>query len=223
MSEPIRVLLVDDQQMFSDALGHLLTGHDDIELLGAARTGDEALELCRIGKPDVVLMDVDLPGADGIEVTRKIRKACPDVRVIMVTALHDPAVISRAIEAGARGYVLKTRAADELVSIVRQASNGQMVLSTGDVPPMLAKLEHARRMRAEARMAISRLTDRELEILKELATGRSTAETAATLHISPLTVRSHVKSILAKLGVHSKLEAVTYALLHGLIELPRPA
>jgi DNA-binding NarL/FixJ family response regulator len=219
---PVRVLLVDDHQMFTQALAGLLAGEPGIQPVGAAGTVDEALELLQRTEPDVVLMDLELPGRSGIEGTREVRRLRPEAAVVIVTARDDPELITEAIRAGARGFVLKTRAVTDLVSIIRQASTGGMVLSAADIPHVVAQLQFARAERTHAD-ALSRLTARELEILREVAEGRSTAETADTLHISVLTVRSHVKSILSKLNVHSKLEAVTYAIRHGLIEVSRPA
>ena len=119
--------------------------------------------------------------------------------------------------------MLKTRGVADLVTVIRQASAGEIVLTVADVPKVIHRLQTARQREVDARLTFSRLTNRERQILAELAKGYSTAQTAASLHISPLTVRSHVKSILSKLGVHSKLEAVTFAMRHGLVEADRPA
>lgn len=212
-------MLVDDHRMFTQALQGLLAGEPGIEPVGVAASVDEALALLEAAEPDVVLMDIDLPGASGIEGTRKIRRRRPDTAVVIVTSHDDPALVTDAIRAGACGYVLKTRAVDELVSIIRQAAAGGMVLSPADVPEVVDRRAVGRRNLD----ASHRLTDREMDVLRELASGRTTDQIADSLYISVLTVRSHVKSILAKLGVHSKLEAVTYALGHGLIEVSRPA
>jgi DNA-binding NarL/FixJ family response regulator len=219
---PVRVLLVDDHQMFTQALGGLLAGEPGIVPVGAAGTVDEALELLERTAPDVVLMDLELPGRSGIDGTREVRRLRPEAAVVIVTARDDPELITAAIRAGARGFVLKTRAVTDLVSIIRQASAGGMVLSAADIPQVIGKLQFARAERTHLN-TLSHLTAREIEILTELAGGRSTAQTAEALHISVLTVRSHVKSILSKLNVHSKLEAVTYAIRHGVIEVSRPA
>jgi len=216
----VRVLLVDDHRMFVQALEGLLAGEAGIEPVGVAGSVDEALAALRTAAPDVVLMDVDLPGASGIEGTREVRRRRPDTAVVIVTSHDDPDLIIEAIRAGACGYVLKTRAVDELVSIIRQAAGGGMILSPADVPQAIGAARHPR---DRARHHVHRLTDREMDVLRQLASGRSTEQIAESLYISVLTVRSHVKSILAKLGVHSKLEAVTYALHLGLIEVSRPA
>jgi DNA-binding NarL/FixJ family response regulator len=218
----IRVLLVDVHRMFTQALQGLLAGESGIEPAGVAASVDEALAQLDDARPDVVLMDVDLPGASGIEGTREIRRRRPETAVVIVTSHGDPGLVTGAIRAGACGYVLKTRAVDELVSIIRQAAAGGMVLSPANVSEVIVEVRASgavgRRLDAG-----HRLTDREMDVLRELASGRTTDQIADSLYISVLTVRSHVKSILAKLGVHSKLEAVTYALGHGLIEVSRPA
>jgi NarL family two-component system response regulator LiaR len=216
----VRVLLVDDHRMFVQALEGLLAGEAGIEPVGVAGSVDEALAVLDTAAPDVMLRDVDLPGASGIEGTREVRRRRPDTAVVIVTSHDDPDLIIEAIRAGACGYVLKTRAVDELVSIIRQAAVGGMILSPADAPQAVGG---ARRPRDRALHHAQRLTDREMDVLRQLASGRSTEQIADSLYISVLTVRSHVKSILAKLGVHSKLEAVTYALHLGLIEVSRPA
>ena len=216
----VRVLLVDDHRMFTQALEGLLAGEVGIEPVGVAGSVDEALAQLDGARPDVVLMDLDLPGASGIEGTKEGRRRRPDTAVVIVTSHDDPDLIVDAIRAGACGYVLKTHAVDELVSIIRQAAAGGMVLSP-DVPQAIGAVRRPRTGREPGGQ--HPLTDREMDVLRQLASGRSTEQIADSLYISVLTVRSHVKSILAKLGVHSKLEAVTYALHLGLIEVSRPA
>jgi DNA-binding NarL/FixJ family response regulator len=219
----IRVLLVDDHRMFTQALQGLLAGESGIEPAGVAASVDEALAQLDDARPDVVLMDVDLPGTSGIEGTREIRRRRSETAVVIVTSHDDPALVTGAIRAGACGYVLKTRAVDELVSIIRQAAAGGMVLSPANVPEAIGEVRISGAVRRRSIDDGHRLTDREMDVLRELASGRTTDQIADSLYISVLTVRSHVKSILAKLGVHSKLEAVTYALGHGLVEVSRPA
>jgi DNA-binding NarL/FixJ family response regulator len=217
------VLLVDDHRMFTQALQGLLSGEPGIEPVGVAASVDEALVLLDAAGPDVVLMDIDLPGASGIEGTREIRRRRPDTAVVIVTSHDDPALVTDAIRAGACGYVLKTRAVHALVSHLRPAAAGGMVRSRADVPEEVGEARASRTVGRRSLGATHRLTDREMDVLRQLASGRTTEQIADSLYISVLTVRSHVKSILAKLGVHSKLEAVTYALGHGLVEVSRPA
>lgn len=218
----IDVLVVDDHELFAEALALLLRGRPDVRLLGTAREADEALARCETDPPDVVLMDVDLPGMDGIEATRRIRASCPQTKVVVVTGLDDPALVARAIAAGACGYVPKTRAPDEIVDVVRRAVAGELVMPETHLAPVLAELE-AGRSAPSAGAVLRRLTPREGEILRALAAGDGIAEIAARLGISVLTVQSHVKNILAKLGVHSRLEAVTLAWRSGFAPTARSA
>jgi two-component system, NarL family, nitrate/nitrite response regulator NarL len=221
MSDPIRVLIIDDHRMFADALQLLLRGEEGIDLAATASTAEEALEISGSMQPDVVLMDIDLPGIDGIEATRIFRQRQPGVSVVIITAYQQPDVIAAAIDAGASGYVPKTHAADELVSVIRRAAVGEMVLPSRDIAAILGRLQRAREIRTDEGHLLARLTPRELEVLQLLADGKSIAEIAQALFISPRTVRTHVKSVLARLGVHSKLEAVTMAIRYGVIRVDR--
>ena len=216
--EMTTVLVVDDHEVFSDAVAMLLEQQPDVRLVGAARDADEAIRLISVEpdeQPDVVLMDLDLPGIDGIQATRRIRQLSPGSKVVVLTALQDPEVIADALAAGACGYVPKTRAVEELMDVVRRAAAGELVMPERDLAPVLEQLRNAQG-RPEGASVLGRLTARETEILRYLAAGETTTQVADHLRISALTVQSHVKSILAKLDVHSKIEAVTLAWRHGL-------
>ncbi|MGZ5352215.1 MAG: response regulator [Actinomycetota bacterium] len=217
-NDATRVLVVDDHEVFSDAVAMLLEQQPDVRLVGAARDADEAFELLQVGsedEPDVVLIDLDLPGLDGIRAMRRIRELSPDAKIVVLTALQDFEVIADALAAGACGYVPKTSAVDDLMDVVRRAAAGELVMPERDLAPVLQKLRSTSAA-SEGEALIRSLTPRETEILRSLASGRTTTEVAEILGISALTVQSHVKSILAKLGVHSKIEAVTLAWRHGL-------
>jgi len=208
-----RVLVVDDHEMFSEALELLLRRQPDVRLIGSARDATEALGMLE-DEPDVVLMDLDMPGINGIEATRQIREAVPNAKVVLLTAVQSPEIIADALAAGACGYVPKTRAVDELMDVVRRAAAGELVMPERDLAAVVEQLRGSRPTTGE--LALRRLTPREAEILRSLAAGETTTQIAEALGISALTVQSHVKSILAKLGVHSKIEAVTLAWRHGL-------
>jgi DNA-binding NarL/FixJ family response regulator len=212
-AEVTRVLVVDDHEMFSEALELLLGRQPDVELVGSARDADEAMTMLH-EDPHVVLMDLDMPGTDGIEATRRIREQVPGTKVVLLTAIQSPEVIAEALSAGACGYVPKTRAVDDLMDVVRRAAAGEIVLPERDLAAVLDQLRGPQVSAAEA--ALARLTPRETEILRSLADGRTSNQVAQSLGISALTVQSHVKNILAKLGVHSKIEAVTIAWRFGL-------
>ncbi len=209
--------------MFTDALAMHLSSDPDLEPIGAVSTVGAAVATCLRMQPDVVLLDLRVHDLDGGRGIREIRRASPGTSVIVLTDIDDADFITAAVRAGARGYVLKTRALNELVAIIRQVANGGIAITLADVPNLIGRLQRSRRRESEARRSFGLLTTREHQILALLTHGRSTSETAAALHISPLTVRSHVKSILVKLGVHSKLEAVSYALRNGLVYADRSA
>jgi DNA-binding NarL/FixJ family response regulator len=211
----IDVLVVDDHEMFSEALTLLLSQQPDVNLLGAAREADEAMRMCREEQPDVVLMDIDLPEVDGVEATRRIREEFPGTKVIVVTGLEE-------LAAGASGYVPKTRAVEDLMDVVQRAAAGELVMPEADLAPVLAELQ-AGRLAPSGRLGLRRLTPREAEILRALAAGDSIPEIAERLGITALTVQSHVKNVLAKLGVHSRLEAVTLAWRYGFAPTTRTA
>jgi len=219
MGHTVRVLVVDDHRMFAEALKILLAGEEDVEIAGTVSTAQAALLAVTELQPDVVLMDVELPGGDGIEATRRIRAMSPDTQVVIITGYEEPAMMARAIEAGACGFVPKTQTVDRLAGVIRGAAAGEMVLPSGDIRAVLGNLQAAHRARTDAERLIDQLTSREVQILQSIAEGSSTKEVAESLFISQLTVQTHVKNILAKLGVHSKLEAVTFALRHELIRI----
>ncbi|HXF58089.1 MAG TPA: response regulator transcription factor [Actinomycetota bacterium] len=227
---PVRVLIVDDHRMFTEALRLLLEGAQGIHIAGAVPTAEEAFAFCRREPVDVVLMDIDLPGLDGVAATRRIREEHPDTQVVVITAFTQSDLVAGAVAAGASGYVPKTHAVEDLVSVIRLAVEGGVVVATGDLRPAdLPRAQAAALTRQEPappgpgrRRPGPALTQRELEILQGLADGLSTEEVARTLAISPLTVRAHMKKIFAKLGVHSKVNAIVAAARQGLIRIAEP-
>lgn len=229
---PIRVLIVDDHRMFTEALRLLLEGAEGIHIAGAVPTAEEAFRFCRREPVDVVLMDIDLPGLDGVAATRRIREEHPETRVVVITAFTQSDLVAGAVAAGAAGYVPKTHAVEDLVSVIRLAVEGGVVVATGDLRPTEPPRGQAQTpspTRPEAapsaparRRSGPALTERELEILQGLADGLSTDEVARALAISPLTVRAHMKKIFTKLGVHSKVNAIVAAARQGLIRIAEP-
>jgi two-component system response regulator DesR len=208
----IKLLVVDDHQMFAEAIGVLLSTEDDIEVLGYLADAEDIVAYSAATSADVVLMDIDLPGIDGVTATERVVSSCPGTRVVLITGLSDPGLVLRGIEAGASAFVAKERAADDLVKAIRRASAGELVFP----PAALHAFAEARRGNGRGG---SPLTSRELEVLQGLADGMSTDELSAGLFVSPRTIQGHVQSILSKLEVRSKLEAVMFGLRRGLIRL----
>lgn len=213
----IRVLIVDDHRLFADSLRALLMGEPGIEAIPPVHSAEEAIEWEMRDPVDVVVMDVDLPGADGIEGTRRIRRIDPEARIIVISALNDHDVIGEALAAGANGFISKTRAADDLVDAIKRVVAGELVIPSGELAPAVARIEERRENLRKRGQLLARLTPREVEILQAMARGASTSTIASQLGIGPLTVRGHVRSLLSKLGAHSRLEAVAHARGAGLI------
>ena len=220
-SDRIHVLIVDDHRMFAEALTLLLEDEPDLELVASVGTGERAVQAVRDHRVDVVLMDIDLPGMGGIEATQRIREASPQTKVVAITAYQDEEIIVAAIEAGATGALPKTRTADEVGDVIRRAAAGEIIMPAGRMSDVLARLQRGRRIRSDADELVGQLTSRELEVLQAIAAGQSTQQIAREMFISASTVQTHVKNILAKLNVHTKLDAVTFALRHGAIQIPR--
>jgi DNA-binding NarL/FixJ family response regulator len=217
--KPIRVLFVEDHQLLAEALSAMLARERDMEIVGVAGSVAEAKVLAR-ERVDVVLMDYRLPDGTGAEATRAIKARWPAARVVMLTAVKDDETVLESIQAGADGYLTKDRAADDVVQAVRAAYAGETLL------PRSVILEIARRVaaakeRGDDRRMIEPLTPRELEVLRALTDGLSTPEICEKLYIAPNTLRTHVQNIMGKLRVHSKLEAVAFALKNRLVEPPR--
>lgn len=208
-SQPIRVMLVDDHAMVRRGLATFLKIFDDLQLVGEADSGEAAIRLCAEVLPDVILMDMVLPAMDGAESTRVIRERFPQVQVIALTSFKTGDLVHKALEAGAIGYLLKDVSADELVRAIRAAHEGRATLS-----PEVAQtlVESANQPRSDPH-----LTTRELDVLTLMVEGLNNTQIAGKLTVSPSTIKSHVSSILSKLGVASRTEAVTLALRNRII------
>jgi DNA-binding NarL/FixJ family response regulator len=214
----IRVLLVDDHQLLTDALAGLLQREADIKIVGVAGSVAEARAAAR-AQMDVVLMDYLLPDGTGAEATREIKRRWPSAKVIVLTAVTDDETMLDAVEAGADGYLTKEKAGSDVVEAVRAAHAGEMLLPRAVAYELANKVATARRV-SETHIEVHDLTPREFEVLRALVEGRSSREICADLYIAPNTLRTHVQNLLAKLRVHSKLEAVAYALRQQLVEMP---
>lgn len=208
----IRVMLVDDHAVVLSGLATYLMICDDMELVGEASSGEQAIRLCPKVKPDVVLMDLVMPGMDGATATRMIREGCPDIQVIVLTSFQEQELVQGALQAGAIGYLLKDVTAEELVNAIRAAYAGKPTLA----PEAAQALIDATRQPAEKISAD--LTEREREVLALLVEGLNNNDIANRLVVSPSTAKFHVSSILSKLKATSRTEAVAIAINHGLVE-----
>jgi len=218
-TKPIRVLLVDDHQLLTGALSQMMSREPDLRVVGVAGSVAEAKTMSR-ERVDVVLMDYRLPDGTGAEATRAIKARWPAARVVMLTALNDDETVLESIQAGADGYLTKDKAVEEVVGAVRAANAGETLLPRSVILGIAQRVAAARDRGIERRQ-VEPLTPRELEVLKALTEGRSTPEICEQLFIAPNTLRTHVQNIMGKLRVHSKLEAVAFALRHKLVEPPR--
>jgi NarL family two-component system response regulator LiaR len=210
-SDPIRVLLVDDHAVVRSGLGAFLMAFDDLDMVGEASGGEEAVRLCDQLEPHVVLMDLVMPGMDGAAATRAIRERHPEIRVIALTSFKEKELVEAALQAGAIGYLLKNVSADELARAIREAYAGRPTLAPEAAQ---ALIEAARRPPTPG----SDLTEREREVLALMVEGLTNPEIAERLIVSRSTVKFHVSNILSKLGAASRTEAVSLALKHRLLD-----
>jgi DNA-binding NarL/FixJ family response regulator len=207
---PIRILIAEDQRIVREGLIALLEDETEIAIAGVASNGQEAIELFGRLKPDVVLMDLQMPVVDGPEATRRIRELSPDARILVLTTYATDEFIFKALRAGARGYMLKDASADELLDAIRAVSEGRTLLAPAVAERLVAGVSSDM---PEA------LTPRELEVLTLIGQGRSNGEIAEALTIAPRTVKVHVQNILGKLGAGNRTEAVSIAVRQKLISL----
>jgi NarL family two-component system response regulator LiaR len=208
----IRVMLVDDHAVVRSGLSTFLMTCGDMEMVGEASSGEQALTICQQVKPDVVLMDLAMPGMDGATATRMIRDKCPEIQVIVLTSFKEQELVQGALQAGAIGYLLKDVTADELANAIRAAYAGKPTLA----PEAAQVLIQATRMPAE-KIGFD-LTEREHEVLALMAKGLNNNDIAERLVVSRSTAKFHVSSILSKLGAASRTEAVSIALQNHLVK-----
>ncbi|GAA0248758.1 response regulator transcription factor [Cryptosporangium japonicum] len=215
----IRVLLVDDQRLFREALAMLLSVRDDVEVVGGAGDGAEAVELAARLDPDVVLMDLRMPGMDGVSATRRLRADRPRTQVIALTTFDDDADVFAAIRAGAIGYLLKDASSERLVEAIQAAARGESLLEPAVAAKLVARFAQLPDEPAGPRPQplLTPLTDRELDVVRLLADGRSNREIAAALFLAEGTVKNHVTAALAKLNARDRTQAALRARDLGLL------
>jgi DNA-binding NarL/FixJ family response regulator len=215
----VTALIIDDHQLFADVIRATLEGAG-VTVLQVAVTAEEGLEAARLERPDLVLVDIGLPDESGLALGREILEALPEARVVALTALQDATAVAEALRLGFQGYVTKDTPVRQFLTTISAVLEGQVV-----VPKHLARRAAGGRSQQERHVALlaSQLTNREREVLTMLAGGARTVEIAKHLSVSPNTVRTHAQSILIKLQVHSRLEAVAYSIRHGIVRAPAPS
>jgi DNA-binding NarL/FixJ family response regulator len=217
VADQLTVLIVDDHPVVRQGLRVLLEVHDGIEVAGEAADGAEALALAAQLNPDVILLDLKLPGLDGIAVLGELRARGIGARVLILTSANDPVQVSRAVQAGASGFLYKDVDPDALIRAIRAVNDGNLLLAPGAAGSLLPGAVTAGGWRPGGpppRGGLGALTAREREVLDEIARGRSNREIARELHVSEKTVKTHVSSVLAKLGVQDRTQAALYAVQH---------
>ncbi len=210
----IRVLLADDHHLFREGLTRLLNDEENIEVVASVRSGEEVLAMIHSVRPHVVLLDVNMPGMGGIGTARRLKERYPDVGILLLTVSEDRETLFKAVQAGVRGYLLKSSTSQELVDAIQRIHRGEAVIS----PAMSAKLldEFVALSQGKSQRPEDILTKRERDILRYVANGMSNKEIGVALAISPHTVKAHLRHILDKLGLRSRAQAAAWAERHGL-------
>jgi DNA-binding NarL/FixJ family response regulator len=215
--ETIRVLLVDDHALFRSGVAGLLREQADFEVVGEAQDGQEALAKAKELMPDVILMDIYMPGGNGLEATRQIKEVLPYVKIVMLTVSEEDQNLFEAVKSGAQGYLLKTIEADELFEMLRGVSRGQAPMSRATASKILGEFTRLAKSSPEEAHPQERLSPREREVLELLAKAGTNKEIANTLCISENTVKNHLRNILEKLHLENRVQAVAFAVRKGMI------
>ena len=216
---PIRILLVDDHTLFRSGLKALLQRQSDFDIVGEAADGLEGVKLCELLKPDVVLLDIDMPQMNGREALAQILVTQPQLAVLMLTVSEDGDDLAECLKTGARGYLLKNINADFLLDSIRRAVDGDSVLSPEMTSKLLSQLRGGESSKSK-RSGVEQLTQREREILAWLSRGVSNKEIARSLDLAESTIKVHVQNILRKLSLNGRVQAALFAVEHGLDKLP---
>ena len=216
--QPLRILLADDHDLVRSGLAAILNSHHDIDVIGQVADGPAAARFAAQHAPDVILMDIQMPGGDGLDATRTILRTCPNTRVLILTTFDLDEYVYRALRAGASGFLLKTASPTELVQAVRQCAAGDRLLAPSVTNRLIERFIQHPPPGSAVPDKLASLTPRELDVLRAVARGLSNAEIGASLYLSEATVKTHMTRILAKLGLRDRLQAVVLAHETGLAE-----
>ncbi len=214
-----RIVIADDHAILRDGVKALLKMYSDLEVVGEAADGQEAIEKARELKPDVVLMDIAMPGLGGLEATLEIKKICPDTRILVLTQYDNKEYLMRFLKAGAAGYVIKKAVGEELVAAIRTVKSGERFLHPSMATQLIDEYLHPTEATNEEGNHYEKLSDREKEVLKLVAEGSTSQQVADALGLSVKTVMVHRSNIMEKLGIHNRTELIKYAIRKGLIQV----
>jgi DNA-binding NarL/FixJ family response regulator len=217
MAPGVRIVLVDDHDFFRDGLRELLTAHGGVEILAEGADGSEAVELARRHRPEVVVMDLNMPRMSGVEATRRLTSESAETRVLMLTISADDSAVVDAIRAGASGYMLKDAPIEQIFRAIQAVASGQLLVSPRVARAVVGAVWESGDRSELAATITSALSARELEVLRLMAAGRGNAKIAAELYLSPATVKNHVAEVLNKLEVENRVEAAAVAVRAQLV------
>jgi DNA-binding NarL/FixJ family response regulator len=221
-TDSIRIVIADDHRAFAEALAATMGMESDLSVVAIVHDGEAAVEVTIDQEPDVVLMDLNMPGVDGIAATRRIKEQHPGTRVVILSATEEEHARARALDAGAEGYLSKEQSVKDVTSSIRAVSKGESLVAPDEARRIMSHLRKRRARDSAERERVERLTIRETQILQGLADGIPTERLAVKLEISRNTLRTHVQNILFKLKVHSKVEALALAIRHGKVKADDP-